>query len=151
MTPKDLRQGGTNGAGKKGKPKSKGGVLVIRQRRDGSGTFISCSRYPKCKFIKKMKQKKPKKELALFVLYVKRAILVNDVDDLEFFILVQIIPIVNSPSKPNPAWPAGTGKICEKCASLMMQGTKTIGERCSNNKCPNYRPDKLNKKIISIE
>ena len=35
------------------KGKSGGGKLVIRERRDGQGTFISCSRYPKCKFIKK--------------------------------------------------------------------------------------------------
>ena len=34
------------------KGKSGGGKLVVRERRDGSGTFISCSRYPKCKFVK---------------------------------------------------------------------------------------------------
>src|SRR3990167_3719985 len=34
------------------KGKSGGGKLVVRERRDGTGTFISCSRYPKCKFIK---------------------------------------------------------------------------------------------------
>jgi hypothetical protein len=38
-----------------------------------------------------------------------------------------------------------TGRICDKCGSLMMEGTKTIPERCSNSKCPNNRPDKLNK------
>src|SRR3989338_431612 len=32
--------------------KSGGGKLVIKERRDGGGTFIACSRYPKCKFIK---------------------------------------------------------------------------------------------------
>ena len=36
--------------------------------------------------------------------------------------------------------------ICPMCNSLMMEGTKTIPERCSNNKCPNHRPDKLEKK-----
>jgi ssDNA-binding Zn-finger/Zn-ribbon topoisomerase 1 len=36
-----------------------------------------------------------------------------------------------------------TGKTCSMCNSLMMDGTKTIPERCSNNKCPNNRPDKL--------
>jgi DNA topoisomerase-1 len=38
-------------AGEK-KKKVYGGKLVIKERRDGTGTFISCSRYPKCKFIK---------------------------------------------------------------------------------------------------
>jgi len=52
----------SNGAGEKGKSKSKGGVLVIRQRRDGTGTFISCSRYPKCKFIKSDKADEEKKK-----------------------------------------------------------------------------------------
>ena len=44
------------------KGKSGGGKLVIRTRRDGTGTFISCSRYPKCKFIKKDEKEEAKKE-----------------------------------------------------------------------------------------
>jgi ssDNA-binding Zn-finger/Zn-ribbon topoisomerase 1 len=40
------------------KGKSGGGKLVIRERRDGTGTFISCSRYPKCKFIKEDEEEK---------------------------------------------------------------------------------------------
>jgi hypothetical protein len=28
----------------------------------------------------------------------------------------------------------------------MMEGTKTIPERCSDKDCPNHRPDKLEKK-----
>ena len=39
----------------------KSGKLVIRQRRDGSGSFISCSRYPKCKFIKEDEAEKARK------------------------------------------------------------------------------------------
>ena len=37
-----------------------------------------------------------------------------------------------------------TGRICELCQSLMMEGTKTIPERCSNKLCPNHNPHKLN-------
>ena len=33
-------------------------------------------------------------------------------------------------------------KICELCGELMMQGTKTIPERCSNKACPNHNPHK---------
>jgi DNA topoisomerase-1 len=36
-----------------------------------------------------------------------------------------------------------TGKICPMCSSLMMEGTKTIPERCSNKLCPNHNPHKL--------
>ena len=32
------------------------------------------------------------------------------------------------------------GRVCE---ALMMEGTKTIPDRCSDPECPNYRPDRL--------
>ena len=38
-----------------------------------------------------------------------------------------------------------TGNLCSMCGSLMMEGTKTIPERCSDRKCPNHNPHKLNK------
>jgi len=47
-----------------------------------------------------------------------------------------------------------TGKICDyvredkgnqPCGNLMMEGTKTIPERCSDKACPNHRPDRLTK------
>jgi len=36
-----------------------------------------------------------------------------------------------------------TGKKCPLCGKLMMEGTKTIPERCSDKNCPNHRPDKI--------
>ena len=36
-----------------------------------------------------------------------------------------------------------TGNKCKMCGKLMMEGTKTIPERCSVKACPNHRPDKL--------
>jgi hypothetical protein len=30
-----------------------------------------------------------------------------------------------------------------KCDELMMEGTKTIPERCSDKTCPNHNPHKL--------
>jgi len=47
-----------------------------------------------------------------------------------------------------------TGKICDytrdekdgrPCGALMMEGTKTIPERCSDKSCPNHNPHKLMK------
>ena len=36
-----------------------------------------------------------------------------------------------------------TGKNCVLCNELMMQGTKTIPERCSDKACANHNPHKL--------
>jgi NAD-dependent DNA ligase len=36
-----------------------------------------------------------------------------------------------------------TGNICKECGSLMMEGTKTIPERCSNKACPMHNPHKI--------
>jgi NAD-dependent DNA ligase len=38
-----------------------------------------------------------------------------------------------------------TGNICKVCGSLMMEGTKTIPERCSNKACPMHNPHKIKK------
>jgi len=38
-----------------------------------------------------------------------------------------------------------TGELCKLCKSLMMQGTKTIPDRCSDKGCPMHRQDKLEK------
>jgi DNA topoisomerase-1 len=40
-----------------------------------------------------------------------------------------------------------TGNHCPMCGALMMQGTKTIPERCSKKDCPMHRPDKLEKEM----
>ena len=34
----------------------------------------------------------------------------------------------------------------KKCGELMMEGTKTIPNRCSDKICPNHNPHKLDKK-----
>ena len=44
-----------------------------------------------------------------------------------------------------------TGKKCnyvrgdKKCGALMVEGTKTIPDRCSDKTCPNRNPHKLDK------
>lgn len=43
------------------------------------------------------------------------------------------------------------GKTCgyktngQRCGALMVEGTKTIPDRCSDRRCPNRNPHKLNK------
>ena len=36
-----------------------------------------------------------------------------------------------------------TGNKCSECKALMMEGTKTIPERCSDKTCPNHNPHKI--------
>jgi len=117
-----------------------GGKLVIKERRDGTGSFISCSRYPKCKFIKKDEAEEAKKRTGVICPVCK----VGDISERRgrfgIFYSCSNYPDCKFAIKAKP-----TGRTCGKCGSLMMTGTKTIPERCSDNKCPNYRPDKLNK------
>lgn len=110
-------------------------------QRDGRfGKFIACSNYPKCKFIKNDESVKPNSSGV-------KCPTCNDGEIVErrgrfgAFWSCANYPKCKFAIKAKP-----TGKICSMCNSLMMNGTKTIPERCSNNKCPNNRPDKLNKK-----
>ena len=48
----------------------------------------------------------------------------------------------NYPDCKNAIKAKPTGNICPLCSSLMMEGTKTIPERCSNKLCKNHNPHK---------
>ncbi len=122
------------------KKKDMGGKLVIRQRRDGTGTFISCSRYPKCKFIKSDEAEEAKKRTGVICPECK----VGDISERRgrfgIFYSCSNYPKCKFAIKAKP-----TGRVCNMCGSLMMEGTKTIPERCSKKDCPNFRPDKISK------
>lgn len=122
------------------KGKSGGGKLVIKERRDGTGTFISCSRYPKCKFIKKDEAEEARKKTGVICPVCK----VGDISERRgrfgIFYSCSNYPDCKFAIKAKP-----TGRICDKCGSLMMEGTKTIGERCSNKSCINHNPHKIEK------
>jgi len=121
-------------------PECATGKLIEREGRFGK--FISCNNYPKCKFIKRSPEEEAKAKTG-----VKCPKCVSPAGGGEIverrgrfgpFYSCSNYPKCNFAIKARP-----TGKICELCKSLMMQGTKTIPERCSNVKCPNNRPDKL--------
>lgn len=120
--------------------KQGGGKLVIRERRDGSGTFISCSRYPKCKFIKEDEQERKRKMTGVECPVCKKGEMMERRGRFGIFYSCSNYPDCKNAIKAKP-----TGRICDMCGALMMEGTKTIPERCSNNKCPNHRPDKIKK------
>jgi DNA topoisomerase-1 len=122
------------------KGKSGGGKLVIRQRRDGGGSFISCSRYPKCKFIKKDEAEEAKKRTGVICPVCKKGDLSERRGRFGIFYSCSNYPDCKFAIKAKP-----TGNICKLCGSLMMEGTKTIPERCSKKDCPNFRPDRIKK------
>ena len=114
------------------------GHLVIREGRFGN--FISCSRYPKCKYIEEDEEEKKKKDSGV------KCPMCNDGSMMErrgrFGIFYSC---TNYPKCKNAIKAKPTGNICPICNSLMMEGTKTIPERCSNKNCEMHNPHKLNK------
>ncbi len=115
------------------------GKLVIREGR--FGTFISCSRYPKCKFIKEDEEEKKKKMTGVACPMCNKGEMMERRGRFGIFYSCSNYPDCKNAIKAKP-----TGRLCPMCGALMMEGTKTIPERCSNTKCPNHRPDKLEKK-----
>ena len=120
--------------------KDMGGKLVIKERRDGTGSFISCSRYPKCKFIKSDEAEEAKKRTGVICPTCK----VGDISERRgrfgIFYSCSNYPDCKFAIKAKP-----TGAICKECGSLMMEGTKTIPERCSNKACKMHNPHKIAK------
>ncbi len=121
------------------KGKSGGGKLVLREGK--FGMFISCSRYPKCKFIKEDEEEKKKKMTGVVCPTCGKGEMMERRGRFGIFYSCSNYPDCKNAIKAKP-----TGNVCHMCNSLMMDGTKTIPERCSNNKCLNHRPDKLEKK-----
>ena len=119
-------------------PECKDGKLV---ERDGKfGRFISCSNYPKCKYIKKG-EGAPVNSTGVKCPKCKTGEMAERRGRFGIFYSCTNYPKCKYAIKAKP-----TGKLCPTCGALMMLGTKTIPERCSDKLCPNHRPDKLEKK-----
>lgn len=109
--------------------------------RDGKyGRFIACASYPKCKFVKEDPEAKKKLMTGVQCPVCKKGEMMERRGRFGVFYACSNYPDCKNAIKAKP-----TGAICDLCGSLMMEGTKTIPERCSNNKCLNNRPDKLSK------
>jgi len=120
-------------------PKCKDGKLV---ERDGKfGKFVSCSNYPKCKFIKESEEEAEKKKTGIACTECKNGEMVEKRGRFGIFYACSNYPDCKHAIKTKP-----TGEKCEMCGKLMMEGTKTIPERCSDKSCPNHNPHKVNKK-----
>ena len=116
--------------------------------RDGKfGRFIACSNYPKCKFVKKDEELERQNSTGVNCTECKNGLMMKRVGRFGEFYSCSNYPDCKLAIKAKP-----TGKICDykredkggqPCGQLMMEGTKTIPERCSDKNCPNHRPDKL--------
>lgn len=116
-------------------PKCVTGNLIEREGRFGK--FISCSNYPKCKFIKKSAEEEARAKTGVQCPVCKNGELVERRGRFGTFYSCSDYPKCKFIIKSRP-----TGNICPLCGSLMMEGTKTIPERCSNKTCINHNPHK---------
>ncbi len=124
--------------GDKPESKTKDGKLIEREGKFGK--FIACSNYPKCKYIKKSPEEEAKGKTGVMCPECKTGEIMERRGRFGAFYSCSNYPTCKFAMKAKP-----TGKVCELCGSLMMEGTKTIPERCSNKGCPNHNPHKLNK------
>src|SRR3989344_6090145 len=106
---------------RRGKKEKEHGKLVIKERRDGSGTFIACSRYPKCKFIKKDEAEEARKRTGVACPKCKSGDITERRGRFGPFFSCSEYPNCKFIMKSRP-----TGETCSECDSLMMAGTKTI-------------------------
>jgi len=119
-------------------PQCQDGKLI---ERDGKfGKFIACSNFPKCKFIKKSADN-DQQSTGVKCPVCKKGEMTERHGRFGIFYSCSHYPDCKNAIKAKP-----TGEICKLCGALMMEGTKTIPNRCSKKECPNHRPDKLEKK-----
>ena len=119
-------------------PQCQDGKLI---ERDGKfGKFIACSNFPKCKFIKKSADN-DQQSTGVKCPVCKKGEMTERRGRFGIFYSCSHYPDCKNAIKAKP-----TGEICKLCGALMMEGTKTIPNRCSKKECPNHRPDKLEKK-----
>lgn len=117
-------------------PQCSDGKLIEREGR--YGRFIACSNYPKCKFVKTDPETEAKGKTGVQCPICKTGEMVQRKGRFGFFYACSAYPDCRNTIKARP-----TGRLCRLCGSLMMEGTKTIPERCSQKTCPMHNPHKL--------
>lgn len=116
--------------------KNGGGELMERDGRYGK--FIACSNYPKCKYIEQDEEERKKKSTGVSCGWCKDGVMEERRGRFGVFYACTNYPDCKHAIKTKP-----TGNRCPICKELMMEGTKTIPERCSDKNCPNHNPHKL--------
>lgn len=119
-------------------PKCGKGKLI---ERDGKfGRFIACANYPKCKYIEKSPEEEAKANTGIKCNKCETGHMQERRGRFGIFYSCSNYPDCKHAIKAKP-----TGNFCKLCGEMMMEGTKTIPERCSNKTCLNHNPHKLNK------
>jgi DNA topoisomerase I len=120
-------------------PKCEKGDLIEREGKFGK--FIACSNYPKCKYIKKDEVAEAERAKAadtgVECTECKKGTMTEKRGRFGTFYGCSNYPNCKNIIKSKP-----TGKLCPTCGKLMMEGTKTIPDRCSDKNCPNHKPGK---------
>lgn len=117
-------------------PKCGKGNLVTREGK--FGMFTACSRFPKCKFIKKDEEQEKINSTGVKCSVCNTGFMSERRGRFGVFYSCSNYPDCKYTIKAKP-----TGELCKLCGSLMMEGTKTIPERCSLKTCPNHNPHKI--------
>ncbi len=116
-----------------------GGKLIEREGKFGK--FVSCSNYPKCRYVKKSVEETNKAKTGVKCpkckINKREGEIIERRGRFGQFYSCSNYPKCDFIMKSRP-----TGNICKLCGSLMMEGTKTIPERCSNKSCSYHNPPK---------
>jgi DNA topoisomerase-1 len=117
-------------------PKCEKGRLIEREGRFGK--FVACSNYPKCKYIEQSEEEKQKKNTGIKCNKCDTGYMEERRGRFGVFYSCSNYPECKNAIKAKP-----TGNYCKMCGEMMMEGTKTIPERCSSKSCPNHNPHKI--------
>ena len=120
-------------------PKCGKGKLVEREGK--YGRFIACNNYPKCRYVKKDEAAESEaakaRDTGVKCPVCGKGTMGEKKGRYGIFYGCSNYPDCKYIIKAKP-----TGKLCPLCGKLMMEGTKTIPERCSDKNCPNHNPHK---------
>jgi DNA topoisomerase-1 len=124
-------------------PKCEKGDLMEREGRYGK--FIACSNYPKCKYIEQDEEMRKANSTGVSCNKCADGYMEERKGRFGIFYSCSNYPDCKHIVKTRPTgnrctWKKDDGTLC---GELMMTGTKTIPERCSDKTCPMHNPHKL--------
>ncbi|MDQ5957982.1 MAG: topoisomerase [Patescibacteria group bacterium] len=125
-------------------PKCEKANLVERDGRFGK--FIACASYPKCKYIEQDPNAEKPGDTGVGCPLCKKGTMVEKRGRFGVFYGCSNYPDCKHIIKSKPTGATcGYARDTGPCPHLMMAGTKTIPERCSDKLCPNHNPHKIDK------
>lgn len=119
--------------------------------RDGrNGKFVACAGYPKCKYVEKSEEQLEKEKNGVKCTDCSDGVMIERRGRFGIFYSCSNYPDCKNAIKTRPTGRLctynredGKNKLSNMCGHLMMEGTKTIPERCSDKTCPNHNPQKI--------